>query len=158
MPVHNSRSLNYMKALTKLLFLILFPITFTSCSLISGGFVALDNDTSTGPKEIGYQDLIKLHEGRKIILELKDSTKISGLYKGYSKSTPEGNKKVITIKVLDETGELKSIEISEVKKYVYIDEGGSVWAAVATGAAIDAVLIYAFIRSHHGIGIGPGNF
>ncbi|MGE5402524.1 MAG: hypothetical protein ACM3S2_19180 [Ignavibacteriales bacterium] len=66
-----------MKTLTRLLFLILFPITFTSCSLVAGGFVALDNATSTGPKVIRYENLIKLPEGRKIVLELSDSTKIS---------------------------------------------------------------------------------
>ena len=145
-----------MKALAKLLFLILFSLTFTSCSLVAVGFVALDNATSTGPKVIGYENLIKLHEGSKIILELNDSTKVSGFYKGYSESRTVGNKKVITIKVLDETGGLKLVNTSEVNKYIYIDEGGSVWTAVATGAAIDAVIIFSFIKSHGSILAGTG--
>lgn len=116
----------------------------------------MDNATSTGPKVIGYEDLIKLHDGRKVILELNDSTKVSGVYKGYNESRTEENKKVISIKVLNEIGGLRLVNASEINKYIYVDEGGSFWTAVAIGAAIDAVIIFSIIKSQSSFLGGTG--
>ena len=136
---------NYMKVLIRFLSLILISITFTSCSLLLGGMVALDNHVSKGEKEIKYEEIIKLNRGKRIILELTDSTIVSGIYKGF-KEIDEGNKHVTIITILDKNNVVEFINNSKVNKYIYVDEGGSVWTAIAIGVVVDALLIYAFIK------------
>ena len=133
-----------MTILIKIFIVILLSVTLTSCSLFLGGIVALDNSANKGGKEINIEKIIKLQEGKKIILELNDSTKISGKYKGYREFDREKQLNIITI--LDENNELKSVNSSEVNKYIYIDEGGKVWVAAAIGAVFDAVVIYGIIN------------
>ena len=135
-----------MKILIKTVILILLSLMLNSCSLFLGGIVALDNSAYKGEKEISYEKVIKLREGKKIIVELSDSTKIEGTYKG-CKELSEGNRQIKRISILDKNNELKTINTSEVNKYIYIDEGGNVWTAVAIGAAVDALIIYGIIKS-----------
>ena len=78
-------------------------------------------------------------------MELNDSTKIEGTYKDY-KEFKEGNKQIKQIKIVDKNNELKSINTSEINKYIYIDEGENVWTAVAIGGVVDAVIIYGIIK------------
>jgi hypothetical protein len=70
--------------------------------------------------------MIKLKKGKKIELELIDSTKITGIYEGYKEIKKDGEE-IKIINISDENKELKYINISEVNKYFYIDEGGNVF-------------------------------
>jgi hypothetical protein len=129
----------------KILFTVLLSISLTSCSVFLGGLVALDNSANKGNKEIKYDEIIKLDKGKKIILELNDSTNISGIYKGYEEFN-ESEKEKKTITILNENNEVKSYSTSEVNKYYYIDEGGNIWTAAAIGGVVDAIIIYAILQ------------
>ena len=137
-----------MKMFFKILFTVLLSISLTSCSVFLGGIVALDNSANKGNKEIKYDRIIKLDKGKKVIIELNDSTKISGIYVGYEESN-EGEKEKKTITILDENNEVKSYSPSEVNKYYYIDEGGNIWTAAAIGGVVDAIIIYAILQGPH---------
>ena len=134
-----------MKILIRTLILISISLILNSCSLFLGGIVALDNSANKGEKEVGYEEVIKLREGKKIILELNDSTKIEGAYNGY-KEFKEGNKNIKQITIVEKNNELKTYNTSEINKYIYIDEGGNVWTAVAIGGVVDAAIIYGIIK------------
>ena len=56
-----------MKILIRAFILILFSLMINSCSLFLGGIVALDNSANKGEKEVSYEKVIKLREGKKII-------------------------------------------------------------------------------------------
>ena len=141
-----------MKILIKSLILILISIMLNSCSLFLGGIVALDNSANKGEKEVQYEKIIKLKEGKKIILELTDSTEVKGTIKDHNEFK-EGNKQVKMITVMDENDELKSINTSVISKYIYVDEGGNVWTAAAIGGVIDAFIIYGILKDPK-IGLG----
>ncbi|MFA6599138.1 MAG: hypothetical protein WCS69_15550 [Ignavibacteriaceae bacterium] len=141
-----------MKVIIRLFCLILISVTFASCSVLLGGIVALDNSANKGKKEIVYEKLIELRKGKLITLELSDSTRVSGKYKGYKKNVV-GNKAVTIISILDNNNESKFIDASKVHKYIYTDEGGSVSTAVSIGGVIDALIIYGLIN---GPGFGGG--
>ncbi|MDP3682293.1 MAG: hypothetical protein Q8S01_00030 [Ignavibacteria bacterium] len=134
-----------MKILIKTLLLIMISLMLNSCSLFLGGIVALDNSANKGEKEISYDKVIKLREGKKIIVELNDSTKIEGTYKDY-KEFREGNEQIKQITIVDKKNELETINTSEINKYIYVDEGGHVWTAAAIGGAVDALIIYGIIK------------
>ena len=105
----------------------------------------MDNSANKGEKEVSYEKVIKLRDGKKIIVELNDSTRIEGTYKGY-KEFREGNKQIKQISIVDKNNELKTINTTDIIKYIYIDEGGNVWTAAAIGGAMDAVIIYGIIK------------
>jgi len=109
-----------------------------------GGIVALDNSANKGKKEVKYEKVIKLREGSKIFLELNDSTKVKCTYKDY-KEFKKGKEEIKLIIIADENGELKSINTSEIRKYLYFDEGGNVWTAAAIGGVLDALIIYGIL-------------
>ncbi len=141
-----------MKILIKSLILILISIMLNSCSLFLGGIVALDNSANKGEKEVQYEKIAKLKEGKKIILELTDSTEVKGTIKDHNEFN-EGNKQVKMITLIDENNELKSINTSAISKYIYVDEGGNVWTAAAIGGVIDAFIIYGILKGPK-IGLG----
>ncbi|VAX28705.1 hypothetical protein MNBD_IGNAVI01-588 [hydrothermal vent metagenome] len=139
----------------KIFVLLILILNFTSCSLFLGGVVYLDNSVNKGEREIKLEQLSKIKEGGKIVLELNDSTKITGFYKSI-KNFDEGHKQDTMIYVIDKDKIIKTVNISDINKYYYVDEGGNVWFAVAMGAAID-LLIYGII-STNGIGAGGAMF
>lgn len=139
-----------MKKILKITFLLFVSAVLNSCSLFLGGIVALDNSAYEGEREIEYESIIKLEKDKKIILELTDSTKISGLYQGFQKLNKKG-KEINRILILNENDELKFVNTSEISKYIYRDEGGNVWTAIAIGGVVDALIIYGALTSH-----GPG--
>lgn len=113
----------------------------------------MDNSANKGEKEVSYEKVITLREGKKIIVELNDSTKIEGEYKGY-KEFDEGNRKIKQITIADKNNELKTVTTSEINKYIYLDEGGNVWTAVTIGGVVDAAIIYGIIKGPK-FGAGP---
>lgn len=137
---------NNMKILLKLLILSLLPLMLNSCSAFLGGIVALDNSVNSGEKEIKYEKVIELRKGSKIIMQLNDSTIVKGTYRDY-KELEERNEVIKSIVIRDENDELISINTSDVCKYVYIDEGGDVWAAAAIGGVWDVIIIYGILKS-----------
>jgi hypothetical protein len=137
-----------MNTLLKIIVALLLPFIFISCSVIFGGLTYLDNSLYKGEKEIEFDKIIQLHKGHKLIVELTDSTEIRGVYNGYENKN-EKSKIIINIFIIDENKELHVINTSEVRKYIYVDEGGNVWTAIAIGAAIDSLIIYAGISSGH---------
>ena len=40
----------------------------------------------------------------------------------------------------------KQLILLKFNKYIYIDEGGNVWTAVAIGGVVDAAIIYGIIK------------
>lgn len=135
-----------MKKIIKIIYLISISAVLNSCSLFLGGIVALDNSAYEGEREINYESIIKLEKDKKIILELTDSTKISGLYQGFQKLNEKG-KEIKSILVLNENDELKFVNTFEISKYIYKDEGGNVWTAIAIGGVVDALIIYSALTS-----------
>jgi hypothetical protein len=136
----------------QIMILALIPIIFNSCSVIWGGIVAIDNSINEGPHEIDLDKMSKLKKGKRIILELNDSTQISGTYYGMETEGDKSNQKRINLKLENE--DKRQINSSDVNKYTYIDEGGNVWLAAAIGAMFDAIFIYTMLHSHNsGIGL-----
>ncbi|NOX65140.1 MAG: hypothetical protein GXO85_04900 [Chlorobi bacterium] len=95
-----------------------------------GGVVYLDNSVNKGEKEIKLEQLAEINEGEKIVLELNDSTKITGLNKGIHEFD-EVHKQDTKVSILDKNNIIKTINTSDVNKYYYVDEGGNVWLAFA---------------------------
>ena len=140
-----------MRNIFKFIIFIISPFIFTSCSVIWGGIVAIDNSINKGPHEIDLNKLGKLKNGKKVILDLKDSTEISGSFQVIKDNSKNDLGKIIVI--ANNEGQ-KQINTSDVNKYIYIDEGGNVWLAAAIGAIFDAIIIYTISHSHKsGMGI-----
>ncbi len=134
-----------MNSFIKILLLYSSTLLFSSCSVFWGGLVAIDNASYKGPNEVNLKKLQKIKHGTKVILNLKDSTEITGLYEGFAQNDEsESNEEAILIK--DERNIQTQIKTSNVIKYTYIDEGGSVWTAAALGGIIDACIIYILIK------------
>ncbi len=140
-----------MKILMKYIITIISSLFLVSCSLSLGGLVALDNSLAAGPNELDLTKLSELKKGTKVIIELPDSTIISGILKTYEEIITTKSKEV---KIIVEIGdkETEIIVSDQVAKCTFIDEGGSVWTAMAIGAAIDAIIIYISSKSKRGLG------
>lgn len=129
----------------KFVVLLLIVMSFTSCSAFLGGLVALDNAANKGPKIIKPEQIKDIHEGNKVIIELKDSTKVSGTFQKYENINKK-NGSIKRVTIFDTDNKNISVNTSDINKFTFIDEGGNVWVAVAIGAAIDSFLIYMGIR------------
>lgn len=137
-----------MKNLPKYFICGLFAFALNSCSIVLGGFAAIDNAAYKGQNEITQEKVKKLKGGEKMILTLNDSTKITGYYEGY-----EDGELMKTIILLDEKNNVRHIERDKVKKYIYFDDGTNIWIAAGVGAVIDAsIIVLVFSKKRQSFG------
>ncbi len=104
-----------------------------------------------GEKEITLEQLVKMLDGKKLILALNDSTRITCIYNGFKEI--ENENKIDTLINIEINSNSKTIKTSEINKYIYVNEGGSVITAFTIGAVID-IIIYIVIENSS-LGIGP---
>jgi len=125
-------------------FILLF-----SCSVGFGGLVAIDESYSSNSKEMAKNDFTNLKSGDEIILELSDSTQVCGIYQN-SESNNLSNDNSFFISLLEENGQLRTINTNEIKVCKLVEKGTKIWEAISIGAIIDFIVIYTIVRNNNG--------
>ncbi len=138
-----------MKFFVKYFIITFSSILLFSCSVGFGGLVALDESYNSNSKEIAKNDFTNLKSGDEIILELSDSSEVCGIYQD-SKGNNFNNDNSFFISLLEENGQLRTIDTNEIKVCKLVEKWTKIWEAISIGAIIDFIVIYTIARNNNG--------